>query len=98
MVCYYPQRTTLPMGPTELLPGSQYYRGDSDREHYSRGHIPDFGEQMREWSCTPHAATCEAGTCVLMHFDPNPNPIPNPIPNPHRHPNPKPKPYPQPQP
>ena len=23
MVCYYPQRTTLPMGPTELLPGSQ---------------------------------------------------------------------------
>ena len=69
MVCYYPQRTTLPMGPTELLPGSQYYRGDSDREHYSRGHIPDFGEQMREWSCTPHAATCEAGTCVLTHFD-----------------------------
>ncbi|KAL3923377.1 MAG: hypothetical protein SGPRY_004238 [Prymnesium sp.] len=41
------QDTTLEMGPTELLPGSQYYRGDSDRLHYSRGHIPDFSEQVR---------------------------------------------------
>ena len=47
MVMYYPQATSLAMGPTELLPGSQYYRGDSDREHYSRGHIPDFSEQVR---------------------------------------------------
>ena len=43
----YPQETTRAMGPTELLPGSQYYRGDSDRQEYSRGHIPDFGDQMK---------------------------------------------------
>ena len=27
MVCYYPQETTLEMGPTELLPGTQYVDG-----------------------------------------------------------------------
>ena len=43
MIMYYPQETTTDMGPTQLLPGSQFYRGDSDRDHYSRGHIPDFG-------------------------------------------------------
>ncbi|KAL1522683.1 hypothetical protein AB1Y20_017660 [Prymnesium parvum] len=69
MVCYYPQETTARMGPTELLPGSQYYRGDSDRQHYSRGHIPDFSEQMGEWGCTPYAVTGAAGTIVVMHYD-----------------------------
>ena len=69
MVCYYPQATTLGMGPTELLPGTQHLRGDSDREHYSRGHIPDFGEQMERWASAPHAVLCEAGSIVVMHFD-----------------------------
>ena len=69
MVCYYPQATTLGMGPTELLPGTQHLRGDSDREHYSRGHIPDFGEQMEKWASAPHAVLCEAGSIVVMHFD-----------------------------
>ena len=50
MVCYYPQRVTLEMGPTELLPGSQYYIGDSERAHYSRGHLPAFGQQMQRSS------------------------------------------------
>ena len=69
MVCYYPQDTTRRMGPTELLPGSQYYRGDSDREHYSRGHIPDFSHQMDEWASVPHAVDCAAGTIVVMHYE-----------------------------
>ena len=69
MIMYYPQATSLSMGPTELLPGSQYYRGDSDREHYSRGHIPDFSEQMAAWATVPHALTCAAGTIVVMHYD-----------------------------
>jgi hypothetical protein len=69
MIMYYPQATSLSMGPTELLPGSQYYRGDSDREHYSRGHIPDFSEQMAAWAPVPHALTCAAGTIVVMHYD-----------------------------
>ena len=69
MVCYYPQDVALEMGPTELLPGSQYYRGDSNRQHYSRGHIPDFSEQMGEWACAPRPVVCRAGTAVVMHFD-----------------------------
>jgi hypothetical protein len=69
MVCYYPQRVTLGLGPTELLPGSQYLRGDSDRDHYSRGHIPDFGEQMDAWAVGPQAVLCEAGAVCVMHFD-----------------------------
>ena len=38
-----------------------HHRGDSDREHYSRGHIPDFGEQMGEWSVAPLALLCPEG-------------------------------------
>lgn len=69
IVMYYPQATRRAMGPTELLPGSQYYRGDSDRQHYSRGHIPDFSEQVDEWACVPHAIEGTAGTIVIMHYD-----------------------------
>jgi len=69
MVCYYPQDTTLAMGPTELLPGSQYHRGDSDRAHYSRGHIPCFGEQVDEWATLPTPVLCRAGSVLVTHFD-----------------------------
>ena len=57
------------MGPTQLLPGSQYYRGDSDRQHYSRGHIPDFGEQLDGWATSVHTVVGPAGTTVIMHYD-----------------------------
>ena len=69
MIMYYPQDTTHEMGPTQLLPGSQYYRGDSDRAHYSRGHIPDFGEQQAGWATTVHTVVGAAGTIVVMHYD-----------------------------
>ena len=69
MVMYYPQDTTPEMGPTQLLPGTQFYRGDSDRAHYSRGHIPSFGEQLAGWSTCVHTVTGPAGTVVVMHYD-----------------------------
>jgi len=69
MLCFYPQDTTLEMGPTELLPGSQFYRGDSDRAHYSRGHIPAFGEQLERWATLPVPIVCKAGSALVMHFD-----------------------------
>ena len=69
MLMYYPQETTAEMGPTQLLPGSQYYRGDSDRHHYSRGHIPDFGEQLSGWATSIHTVTGPPGTIVIMHYD-----------------------------
>ena len=69
MILYYPQDTTDDMGPTQLLPGSQYYRGDSDRAHYSRGHIPDFGEQQAGWATNVHTVVGCAGTIVVMHYD-----------------------------
>jgi len=69
MVMYYPQDTTPEMGPTQLLPGTQFYRGDSDRAHYSRGHIPSFGEQLAGWATCVHTVTGPAGTVVVMHYD-----------------------------
>ena len=69
MVMYYPQATTMEMGPTELLPGTQYLRGDSDRQHYSRGHIPEFGRQMDGWATAVHSVVGPAGTVVVMHYD-----------------------------
>lgn len=69
MIMYYPQETTADMGPTQLLPGSQYYRGDSDRQHYSRGHIPDFSEQLDAWATVVDTVVGPAGTIVVMHYD-----------------------------
>ena len=69
MIMYYPQQTTADMGPTQLLPGSQYYRGDSDRQHYSRGHIPDFSEQLGGWATVVETVVGPAGTIVVMHYD-----------------------------
>ena len=69
MIMYYPQDTSSDMGPTQLLPGTQYYRGDSDRQHYSRGHIPDFGEQLGGWATVVDTVVGPAGTIVVMHYD-----------------------------
>ena len=62
MIMYYPQETTADMGPTQLLPGSQYYRGDSDRQHYA-GHIPDFSEQLDAWATVVDTVVGPAVQC-----------------------------------
>ena len=69
MVCYYPQAVSMEMGPTELLPGTQYYRGDHDGESYGRGVLPNLNDQLTSFSTTPRAFTCVAGTIMVMHYD-----------------------------
>jgi ectoine hydroxylase-related dioxygenase (phytanoyl-CoA dioxygenase family) len=48
------------MGPTELLPGSQYYTG---------GDGCRFDPQQDEWCGSPVPLACEKGAFVLMHYD-----------------------------
>ena len=57
------------MGPTEILPGSQYYRCDHDLENFNRGHIPNLSSQISGWATIPQAFTCRAGTIMVMHYD-----------------------------
>jgi hypothetical protein len=59
----------MEMGPTELLPGTQYYRGDHDGESYGRGVLPNLNDQLTSFSTTPRAFTCVAGTIMVMHYD-----------------------------
>jgi len=69
MVCYYPQDTTRDMGPTELLPGTQYYCGDHDSPTYGRGCLPHLNDQLSNFSTAPWAFTCKAGSIMVMHYD-----------------------------
>eukprot|EP00040_Diaphanoeca_grandis_P025550 m.141660 g.141660 ORF g.141660 m.141660 type:complete len:897 (-) comp30202_c0_seq2:208-2898(-) len=69
MVCYYPQDTTRAMGPTELLPGTQYYCGDNDCESYGRGQLPNLNDQLCSFSTVPYTFNCPAGTVMVMHYD-----------------------------
>ena len=59
---YYPQATSLEMGPTGVLPGSQYtitapFR-TSDEEQYND-----------VWTAAQRSVTVAAGSVVLCHFD-----------------------------
>jgi Phytanoyl-CoA dioxygenase (PhyH) len=63
MAMYYPQDTTLDMGPTGIVPASQYYetnRGDASR------HCKDMPPQ---WGLRTRAMVCKAGSVVLIHYD-----------------------------
>lgn len=64
MAMYYPQDTTLNMGPTGVLPGTQYNSlpGETNRHLKSR-------EIPAAWDTSEVAATCTAGTVVLIHYD-----------------------------
>mmetsp|Transcript_110433 Transcript_110433/g.330306 ORF Transcript_110433/g.330306 Transcript_110433/m.330306 type:complete len:689 (+) Transcript_110433:60-2126(+) len=63
MVNYYPQRVLPEMGPTALLPGSQYHRGTCFRG--AMEFRPDrWGDALEERRMT----TDEAGVCVLTHY------------------------------
>ena len=57
------------MGPTEILPGSQYYRCDHDLENFNRGSYPNLSSQISGWATIPQAFTCKAGTIMVMHYD-----------------------------
>ena len=69
ILSYYPQDTTLAMGPTELLPGTQYYRCDHDLSNFNRGSYPNLNDQLNYWSTKPIQLTCKAGTIMIMHYD-----------------------------
>mmetsp|Transcript_15882 Transcript_15882/g.29016 ORF Transcript_15882/g.29016 Transcript_15882/m.29016 type:complete len:659 (+) Transcript_15882:99-2075(+) len=63
MVCYYPQAVTLEMGPTAVIPGSQYHQGRLRRaamELNPGGWGDNVGEEM--------LTSEEPGMCVLMHY------------------------------
>eukprot|EP01126_Amoeba_proteus_P035619 TRINITY_DN3599_c0_g1_i24.p1 TRINITY_DN3599_c0_g1~~TRINITY_DN3599_c0_g1_i24.p1 ORF type:complete len:416 (-),score=59.85 TRINITY_DN3599_c0_g1_i24:1056-2303(-) len=63
MGMYYPQQTTLEMGPTAAKPGTQYYTIDPKR--YT-GKLPiHFKTDDR----TDMMFTCEAGSVTIIHYD-----------------------------
>eukprot|EP00392_Amoebophrya_sp_AT5.2_P007892 g7911.t1 len=64
MAMYYPQRTTVEMGPTELWPGTHFYRGDYGVDCATQG--------QKHWRVDPakrKTLVCEKGTIVLIHYD-----------------------------
>ncbi|KAG2372943.1 hypothetical protein C9374_012973 [Naegleria lovaniensis] len=66
MLMYYPQKTTIPMGPTALRKGTQYtcidpkrYSGNLANEFYQKPWRKDSDVFME----------CEAGSLLLIHYD-----------------------------
>lgn len=63
MAMYYPQDTPFELGPTGILPTSQYYAtasGDKGRR---------FREAPADWLVQETPAVCKAGTVILIHYD-----------------------------
>jgi hypothetical protein len=60
MAMYYPQETTLELGPTEILPGSQYFHT-----------IPNalLEPQLTAWESQRTSLCCSKGSIVLIHYD-----------------------------
>lgn len=75
MALYFPQDTPLELGPTEILPRSQWYNKDekSDRGPYGCARFSDreaaTGIPAASWHVQGRPLCCSAGTVVLMHYD-----------------------------
>jgi len=78
MALYFPQDTPLELGPTCVLPRSQYYNKDEGRGSGKKGAFGcgrwkdkelDQGVPARYWHLQEKPLTCRAGTIVLMHYD-----------------------------
>ena len=69
IISYYPQDTTIEMGPTELLPGTQYYRCDHNLSKFNRGSYPNLHHQINSWATKSLKFECKAGTIMIMHYD-----------------------------
>ncbi|CAE6922030.1 unnamed protein product [Symbiodinium natans] len=76
MALYFPQDTPLELGPTEIMPRSQWYNKDekSDRgPYYGCARFNDreaeSGVPAVNWHVHARPLCCSAGTVVLMHYD-----------------------------
>jgi HEAT repeat protein len=65
MLMYYPQKTTLAMGPTAVRKGTHYYSVDPKR-YQGKLNNEYAGEQMKDLD---HYIECEAGSVVIIHYD-----------------------------
>mmetsp|Transcript_15151 Transcript_15151/g.38955 ORF Transcript_15151/g.38955 Transcript_15151/m.38955 type:complete len:609 (-) Transcript_15151:252-2078(-) len=83
MALYFPQDTSFAMGPTEVLPRSQYWNagGGSNPKDDVRGFKNTFGAGRysdkaiakgtmgNKWHLAQMSPQCAAGTVVLIHYD-----------------------------
>lgn len=66
MAMYYPQETTMPMGPTAIKPRSQYDVIDLKFHRHKREFDQSNGDDDRDHDIH---LVCPAGTVVLIHYD-----------------------------
>jgi hypothetical protein len=74
MALYFPQDTPAVLGPTGILPHSQYYnKDDRSRGLFGTSRLSDAdlaeGEVAQAWQVREHSLSCQAGTVVLIHYD-----------------------------
>ncbi|CAE8647502.1 unnamed protein product, partial [Polarella glacialis] len=72
MALYYPQNTPLELGPTGILPRSQYFNRDQGRghEHFGNGSFTSAEVAARRcWDLQARSLACPAGTIILIHYD-----------------------------
>lgn len=76
MAFYYPQDTPLELGPTGILPRSQYYNRDCGKAtgtlfgcgRYADKDLVD-GVPAEAWHVKEKPLSCSAGTVVIVHYD-----------------------------
>jgi len=75
MALYFPQDTPVELGPTGILPRSQYYNkhGGKRNRVFGCGRFSDTdvadGVPSRYWHVKERPLACCAGTVVLIHYD-----------------------------
>eukprot|EP00930_Biecheleria_cincta_P084710 TRINITY_DN74159_c0_g1_i1.p1 TRINITY_DN74159_c0_g1~~TRINITY_DN74159_c0_g1_i1.p1 ORF type:complete len:647 (+),score=96.37 TRINITY_DN74159_c0_g1_i1:68-2008(+) len=74
MALYFPQDTPVELGPTGILPFSQYYNKDEgSRGLFGVTRFSDCdlteGAVIQAWQVREHPLVCRAGTVALIHYD-----------------------------
>jgi len=75
MALYFPQDTPEALGPTGILPRSQYYNKDEGAKHGQFGSARFSDEDVaagvpaRHWHVQEKPLSCAAGTIALIHYD-----------------------------
>mmetsp|Transcript_98590 Transcript_98590/g.307617 ORF Transcript_98590/g.307617 Transcript_98590/m.307617 type:complete len:693 (-) Transcript_98590:68-2146(-) len=78
MALYFPQDTPVALGPTGVLPRSQYFNSDKDQQLMQEtpfGCARFTDEELRQgipgrhWHACERPLACRAGTVVIIHYD-----------------------------
>lgn len=71
LAMYYPQTTTIELGPTGIMPGSHFFWNEGKNSPFQKKNVSevDIPTLARQWGLTEQPCECPKGSILFCHYD-----------------------------